>query len=94
MNFTVDEMKRDMPIPLSMLSISFLQKLPYKGSYKGKRFMLRKREEDAKSYLEVYVWEDFFNFENTEEENIKNTKVDFSKEGIEEGLEFIAITKV
>lgn len=94
MNFTVDEMKRDMPIPLSMLSISFLHKLPYKGSYKGKRFMFRKREEDAKNYLDVYVWADFFNFENTEEENIKNTKVDFSKEGIEEGLAFIANTEV
>lgn len=93
MNFTIEEMKKDMPIPLSMLSISFLHKLPFKGSYKGKRFMFKKGE-DSKSYLNVYVWPDCFNFENTEEEKKKINKVDFSKEGIEEGLEFIAKTEV
>lgn len=86
MDFNVEEIKKDMPIPLSMLSISFLEKLPYKGSYKGKRFMFKKHIDK----LNVYVWEDRFNFENTKDDMISTKEFNFTKEGIEEGLKYVS----
>ena len=58
-------MREDLKIPLTMLSISFLNKLPFKGSYGGKRFMFKKTDE----VLKVYVWKDLYSFENTNKQS-------------------------
>ena len=73
-----------------MLSINFLDKLPYKGSYNGKRFMFEKSDND----LKVYVWKDLYSFENTNVEDMTIKEFEYSKDGIEQGIDFVEETKV
>lgn len=92
-------MKEDLKIPMSMLSINFLNKLKYKGSYQGKRFMFEKYEEKednkvVSTVLKVYVWKDLFNFENTNEEEIIKKEFEYSKDGIEDGIKFVEDAKI
>ncbi|MBR1453154.1 MAG: hypothetical protein IJ593_00690 [Lachnospiraceae bacterium] len=75
-------------IPLTMLSISFLEKLPFKGSFDGKRFMFEKTSE-ANAKLKLYIWKDLFCFEKTEEKDMIIKEFEYIKSGIEEGLDFI-----
>ena len=42
-------MREDLRIPLTMLSISFLNELPFSGSYNGKRFRFE---------IDDYMWTD------------------------------------
>ena len=91
-------MREDIRIPLTMLSISFLDKLPYKGSYNGKRFLFEKvkvEENDSKSFvLKVYLWKDLYNFENTDKKDMILKEFEYSKDGIEKGIDFVEETKV
>ena len=73
-----------------MLSISFLDKLPYKGSYNGKRFMFDKCvESDKNCILRVYVWKDIYSFENTIKSDMDIKDFEYSKTGIEQGIDFV-----
>lgn len=82
--------REDLRIPLTMLSISFLEKLPYKGSYKGKRFQFEKITNDnGDESLKLYVWDDLYSFENTKKEDMLIRDFTFDKDGIEEGISFI-----
>ena len=83
-------MREDIRIPLTMLSISFLDKLPFKGSYKGKRFMFKKNDDK----LMVYLWKDLFSFENTNEKDIIKKEFEYTKDGIEAGIDFVEETSV
>ena len=96
-------MREDIRIPLTMLSISFLDKLPYKGSYNGKRFLFEKvkveKNEDkenskADCILKVYLWKDLYNFENTDKKDMIIKEFEYSKDGIEEGINFVEETNV
>ena len=90
-------MREDIRIPLTMLSISFLNELPFKGSYKGKRFMFEKQKVDGdetKQKLVVYLWKDLFNFENTKLEDMIIKEFEYTKDGIEEGIDFVEGTNV
>lgn len=88
-------MREDIRIPLTMLSISFLNEMPFKGSYKGKRFMFEKQvDDDNKEKLVVYLWKDLFNFENTKKEEMIIREFEYTKDGIEQGLEFVEGTSV
>ncbi len=90
-------MREDLRIPLTMLSISFLNELPFKGSYNGKRFMFKKnvvKDENGveikdKSNLTVWVWKDLYNFENTKDEEKQYKEFEYSKEGIDKGIDFV-----
>ena len=96
-------MREDLEIPLTMLSVSFLNKLPYKGSYNGKRFLFERvddgdnstKDESEKTYkLNVYVWKDLFNFENTDKKDMIMKTFEYSKDGIESGIDFVEATKI
>lgn len=95
-------MREDIRIPLTMLSISFLDKLSYKGSYNGKRFLFEKvkvevddSKEGSKGFiLKVYLWKDLYNFENTDKKDMIIKEFEYSKDGIEEGINFVEETKV
>ena len=85
-----------MRIPLTMLSISFLEKMPYKGSYNGKRFLFEKAkvENSDKNILNVYVWKDVYNFEKTDDKDKVKKEFEYSKDGIEKGIDFVEGTSV
>ena len=94
-------MREDLRIPLTMLSLSYLNELPFLGSYQGKRFKFEKvLEQDAKNSdsdsakLVVYIWKDLFSFENTDKKDMIIKEYKFSKESIDEGLTFVEETNV
>lgn len=88
-------MREDLKIPLSMLSISFLNKIEYKGSYNGKRFMFKKTKNDNNEnnneefILKVYIWKDLYNFEKTDKKDIVEKDFEYSKSGIDEGIDYV-----
>ena len=92
--------EKDNKIPLSMLKISFLNELPFKGSYKGMRYILKKILKDGgeKAYglkniddkdciLKVYTYKDLYNFENSED--INEAEFSYDKDGINKALEYL-----
>lgn len=90
-------MREDLRIPLTMLSISFLNELPFSGSYNGKRFRFEKvtsKNDDNSDKLLVYVWKDVFNFENTDKKDIIEKEFEYTSDGIEKGLNFVEETTV
>lgn len=87
-------MREDLKIPLTMLSISYLDKLPFKGSYNGKRFMFIKYTNSEKVRLRVYLWKDLYSFENTDEKEMNVKDFDYTKDGIELGIDFVEGTKI
>ena len=86
--------REDLKIPLTMLSINFLNELPYKGSYNGKRFLFEKNTDDGKDILKVYLWKDLFNFENTKQEDMIIKTFEYSSKGINAGIDFVEGTKI
>lgn len=78
-------MREEMKVPLSMLSISYLNKLKYKGSYNGKRFMFEKSDDK----LNVYLWKDIFSFENTDKKDITMKTFSYDETGIDLGIKFV-----
>lgn len=89
-------MREDLRIPLTMLSISFLDKIPYKGSYNGKRFLFEKvkNESDDKDILKVYLWKDIYSFEKANDEDKIKKEFEYSKDGIEKGIDFVEGTPI
>lgn len=81
--------REDLKIPLTMLSINFLNKLPFIGSYKGIRFKFEKVTDDSTDKLKVYVWKDMLNFENTDVDSMKISDFAYSNDGIDEGIKFV-----
>ena len=77
--------EKDNKIPLSMLKISFLDKSPFKGSYKGMRYIIKK--DTNKPVLTVYTYKDLYNFENSED--IKEAEFSYDKDGIQKALEYL-----
>ena len=90
MRHTNMSIREDLRIPLTMLSLSFLEKLPYKGSYKAKRFLFEKNvSESGEKTLKLYIWDDLYNFENTNKEEMLIKDFTFDKDGIESGIDFL-----
>ncbi len=104
-------LREDLKIPLTMLSVNFLNKLPYKGSYKGKRFLFERcaNKDDLSAeilntndlevlkenfILKVYLWKDVFCFEKTDTKDMKIKEFEYSKQGIEAGIDFVEATSV
>lgn len=83
-------MREDLKIPLTMLSISFLNKLPYLGSYKGLRFKFENSvDESNNKKLKVYVWKDLFCFEKTPINQMTIKEFAYNSDGINEGIDFV-----
>lgn len=77
-----------------MISIPFLKKSVFTGSYRGMRYLLRKDEkviegaeeaEAAKTetVLTAVIWPEPFNYATTAEEKKRSKAFPFDKEGIE-----------
>ena len=55
------------------LSLNFVKKEDYTGSYKGLRYMLRQEAVEDEKKLRVYIWPEPFGYEATpEERNFQN----------------------
>lgn len=84
-------MREDLSIPLTMLSLSFLNTgNSYKGSYKGKRFLFKKED----NILKVLLWKDLFCLEKTDEKDIITKEFEYSADGINQGINYIENYKI
>ena len=65
-----------------ILSLSYLKKTSYSGSYQGIRYLLRKEEQEEAAVLAVYAWPEPYAFEHTPEEQKERCEVEFSEAGV------------
>lgn len=92
--------EKDNKTALSMLKISFLDQMPFKGSHKGMRYILKKEEvvkdntdnqtenKNNKEYvLRVYTYKDLYNFENSKD--IVSKDFVYDKDGINQALIYL-----
>ena len=88
----MSKFKDDNIIPLSMLRISYLscKNTSFTGSYKNKRYKFVKENENEKDILVLYIWNDKFCFEKTDKKCMQILKYEFTKKGIEEGLDYLS----
>ena len=78
-----------------ILSIPYLQKAAFSGSYEGLRFRFaRKRAQDpdggeGKQMLEVTAWEAPYSYDATPEEKKQRMETELSEEGVLAGLDWL-----
>lgn len=68
------------------LSLNFVKKEDYTGSYKGMRYMLHQENVEEEKKLQVYLWPEPFCFEATPAEQKLVELFPFSEEGLEEAI--------
>ena len=67
-----------------LLPLSFLQKSPYTGSFRGIRYRIERQEEGEEKSLLVYTWPEPYAFSHTPEEEKEKKSFPFSEKGLEE----------
>lgn len=83
-----------------ILSIAYLKKAVFTGSYKGMRFRFaavmrelsgaeEEKAGDGKQVLEITVWEGPYAYDATPEEKKQRRDMEFSEDGIQEGIRFL-----
>lgn len=78
-----------------ILSIPYLKKTTFTGSYEGLRFRFavvkRKSElgEEEEQVLEITAWEAPYGYDATLEEKKKRIDTEFSEEGIQQGIDWL-----
>lgn len=66
-----------------VLSLGYLKKTAFRGSYQGMRFQMQKEEKEDEKLLKVYAWPEPFAFDKTEEEKKVDREFPFDNEGID-----------
>lgn len=73
--------------------LNYVKKEEYTGSMEGMRYMLKKKTvlegEAEKTYLEVIIWPEPYNYAKTEEEKKQRKDFDFSEEGLKEAVGYL-----
>ncbi len=76
-----------------ILSIPFLKKSPFTGSFQGMRYRLAKMEKEeegqSKALLRAAVWKEPYSFTATPEEQKEYREFAFSEEGICETVDWL-----
>lgn len=68
------------------LSLNFVKKEDYTGSYKGLRYMLHQATVEDEKKLQVYIWPEPFGFEATPEEKKLSELFPFSEDGMTQAI--------
>lgn len=71
------------------LSLNFVKKEDYAGSYKGMRYMLHKEETEEEKKLKIFLWPEPLCFGSTAPELIISEMFEFSEEGFKEGIDWM-----
>lgn len=73
-----------------MISIPFLKKTVFTGSYLGMNYMIKKVSDDDGDRIQVIAWPGPFNFASTEDEKKVSHEVPFSQDGILEAVKWLS----
>lgn len=71
------------------LSLNFVKKEDFTGSYKGMRFMLHQETAEEEKKLRVYLWSEPFGFEATPDGEKISGLFAFSEEGLGEAIDWM-----
>lgn len=71
------------------LSLNFVKKEDYPGSYQGLRYLLHQEVTEDDKKLKVYIWPEPFGFEATEDEKKESKEFEFSEKGLLEAIDWI-----
>ena len=71
------------------LSLNFVAKEDFTGSYKGMRFMLHKEVIEEEKKLKVYVWSEPFCFDVTPEDQKLSELFAFSEDGLAQAIDWM-----
>ncbi len=69
--------------------LNYVRKEEYTGSMDGMRYMLKKKEKEDGSALEVIIWPEPYCFSKTEEEKKQRRKFAFTPEGVMEAADYL-----
>lgn len=73
----------------NFLSLNFVKKEDFTGSYKGMRFMLHQETVEEEKKLKVYVWSEPFGFDATPDEEKLSELFAFSEEGLAQAIDWM-----
>ena len=71
------------------LSLNFVKKEDYPGSYKGMRYMLHQEVVEEEKKLKIFLWPEPLCFSATDPEKIISELFDFSEEGFAKGIDWM-----
>ena len=72
-----------------VLSLGYLKKAIFRGSYQGMRFQMQKDSRDDETILKVYAWPEPFIFDKTDEALKISQEFPFTNEGLEQSVEWL-----
>lgn len=72
-----------------MISIPFLKKTVFTGSYKGMNYLIRKVSDDNGDRICAIAWPGPFNYAVTEDEKKVSHEVPFTRDGILEAVQWL-----
>lgn len=73
----------------AFLSLNFVEKEDFTGSYQGMRFMLHQETVEDEKKLKVCVWGEPFGFDATPDEQKLSELFSFSEEGLEQAINWM-----
>lgn len=71
------------------LSLNFVAKEDFTGSYKGMRFMLHQETVEEEKKLKVYIWSEPFGFDATPDDQKLSELFAFSEEGLAQAIDWM-----
>ncbi len=71
------------------LSLNFVSKEDFTGSYKGMRFMIRKEMVEEEKKLRAYVWSEPFGFDSTPDDQKCSELFSFDEKGLAQAIDWM-----
>ena len=72
-----------------ILSLPYLKKTTFSGSYQGMRFLMQMEKGEEKTALVVFYWQEPYSFAMIKEEEKKYKEFPFSEEGIVQAIDWL-----
>ena len=72
-----------------VLSLGYLKKAVFHGSYRGMRFQMQKASRDEETILLVYAWPEPFTFGNTADELKISQEFSFDNDGLAQSVDWL-----
>ena len=72
-----------------VLSLGYLKKAVFHGSYRGMRFQLQKDSLEDETILRAYAWPEPFTFDKTADELKISQHFGFTNEGLEQSIQWL-----
>jgi len=72
-----------------VLSLGYLKKAVFHGSYRGMRFQMQNPCRDEETFLLVYAWPEPFTFDKTADELKISQEFPFNNDGLEQSVDWL-----